>query len=478
MQDIGREIESVLEVDVGASGFDPGTFSASQIGFCPRQLYLAKLGLTNDANQRGKYRSTAVLRNYLVERLAERNPHLEAEPRGSVQEGSVRFVGRATFYDPAEDAVYALKFRNGWYKFSPPNRRHLDQLYIYMACLDAGAGQLVYLSKNDIQDLRTWPPRSDDTELEPFDPERYAELQRKAKVVRDEIIANGVATAESAIPFGRCDCYFCESESLALPAPPADEPASSGYSDVEGAATAARSAPDEQVRAADGGIVTESSKDTSVGADLDVEDQEARFIDTTGTHHPADLCDLPIWVVWDGREKLVRAPWETDTMFPCEWAEDKDVNPRATFRRARSITDIPVDAVARTWPFPDDLPDQLLPAILLPHDADDVGVTAVDFDGVRDPDTGRVTGEVASLLDELGGYAETSISGTGVHVYVGGTLPEGIGAFAAPLEEEGSIEMYDHGRLIGGTWKHLAGSPQDRVPEAQDTLTQIVARYG
>jgi putative DNA primase/helicase len=48
----------------------------------------------------------------------------------------------------------------------------------------------------------------------------------------------------------------------------------------------------------------------------------------------------------------------------------------------------------------------------------------VDLDKCRNPETGELTSEARRIVDDLGGYAEVSPSGTGVHIIVCGKLPE------------------------------------------------------
>lgn len=188
---------------------------------------------------------------------------------------------------------------------------------------------------------------------------------------------------------------------------------------------------------------------------------------------------MDLWVLWDGRGKVALAPWQEGTMYPCEWATAKDVDPRQPFEAARMVAELPVEELRRTWPFPDgdNLPEAVHPAVLLRHDPATPPVAFVDFDDVRDSTTGEVSAEVAALVDALGGYAEVSRSGTGLHVYVRGALPDSVGAFAAPLDARGSVEIYDHARFTGGTWRHIEGTPLDAIPDADDVLTEIIAQY-
>lgn len=45
---------------------------------------------------------------------------------------------------------------------------------------------------------------------------------------------------------------------------------------------------------------------------------DARVLEADGRHIPQGLRDLELWVLWDGRSKVALAPWQEDTMYPCE----------------------------------------------------------------------------------------------------------------------------------------------------------------
>jgi hypothetical protein len=193
-------------------------------------------------------------------------------------------------------------------------------------------------------------------------------------------------------------------------------------------------------------------------------------------HIPPCLKTHDHWVLWgvDGEErKRPLAPWLRGDLYPARWGSDADVRPETDWETAyehykhrhqyAAPSGIDIDAV--------------LPAPLLLHDPLDPPLMQVDFDDVRDPETGVVTDEVASIVDRLGGYCEISQSGTGLHVFVRAELPGGLGKFIEPLEDDGEIEMYDHGRAVGATWRHVEGTPTDRVPKQQDVVTQIIKEY-
>lgn len=462
---------------------DPETFFASHIGLCPRQLYLSKLGLTRGAELRGQYRVTRLIQKYLEDRITDQYPRLTSEASIQIDDGSIKFIGRCNLFDSEEEIAYSLKARNGWYKFTPPVDRHLDQLHLYMRGLSVEQGRLVYVSKNDVGDIRQWPPSDEDQPHVAFDQDRYDQFVTKAKRIRDAIWADGIATTPADIPFQDCGCYFCQEEDLAFPETPAPVTTASAdaASDASGFETDSFSdrslSPENATNDQDTATVIESDGGckTTVSSGA-----TPTMLQTDGIHVPRELRDLEVWVVWDGQSKVALAPWQEGTMYPCEWAASKDVNPRRSFANARRVTELPVRSIHQSWPFPDanDLPETIYPAILLPHDPPTPPVSFVDLDDVRDPGTGIVTGEAAAIVDRLDGYTELSVSGTGVHTYVRGQLPERVGAFHAPLADKGTIEIYDHSRFTGGTWRHIEETPPDSVPVAHDVLTNLIAKYG
>lgn len=112
----------------------------------------------------------------------------------------------------------------------------------------------------------------------------------------------------------------------------------------------------------------------------------------------------------------------------------------------------------------------------------------IDWDDVRDSETGEVHPFCALWLFLLGGYAEISQSGEGIHQFVFGALPEGIkswigdfdiefqlsGDRRSPFDEPGefdgdkpndlcTVEIYDGKRVVGMTGRHIAGTGDDIV---------------
>jgi putative DNA primase/helicase len=78
----------------------------------------------------------------------------------------------------------------------------------------------------------------------------------------------------------------------------------------------------------------------------------------------------------------------------------------------------------------------------------------IDLDGCRDSESGRMEEWAEALLAGLGGYAEVSPSGRGVHVIVKGRLPEGA-RHKIEREDGGCVEAYDERRFFTMTGRAL-----------------------
>ena len=63
----------------------------------------------------------------------------------------------------------------------------------------------------------------------------------------------------------------------------------------------------------------------------------------------------------------------------------------------------------------------------------------VDLDDCRDPDTGELEEWAKEIVEDFGGYAEASPSGTGVHIIVRGK---------APNKKRGRVEAYSSERFF------------------------------
>ena len=461
MGDEQATIMDVVSTTDEPSSPELATFWASQLGYCRRQLYLSHLGLKDASDGRGRLNASRLIQDHLEEQVEEHCPHVDVAPKMAIDVDDLCFVGRPTAYDPRTSTVYHIKPRNGWYKFHPPNQRHLDQLQVYIEGTGASRGRLIYVSMGDLTDTRTWPP--EDCEYVDINAERFQNVVAKARDVHDEIVANGVATTPREIPFERCGCFLCDQEELLL-----DSEALEGVTDT----------PSGREALPDGGD-QRGTTETQPSSQRQLDDVETHPLVSDGYHVPADLKAEDIWVLWDYQYKIARAPWVDGNMYPVEWAEDSGTDPRHSFEKAKMVADLPVERIDESWPFPadGDLPETVAPAILLEHDPGDNPITLVDFDDVRDPESGRISQEAFDLYQELAGYAEISRSGTGLHVFVRGGLPDSLSTFSAPLEDVGHVEVYDHSRFVATTFDHVLGSPLDEVREAGDALAGLVERY-
>ncbi|WP_199708849.1 hypothetical protein [Haloferax sp. Atlit-10N] len=100
---------------------------------------------------------------------------------------------------------------------------------------------------------------------------------------------------------------------------------------------------------------------------------------------------------------------------------------------------------------------------------DDDPIVGVDLDDCRDPEAGDVDDAALDIIARLDSYTEVSPSGTGYHVLITGTLPDG-------RNRRGSVELYDMARFFTVTGDHVERTPT-RVARRQDALTAIHREY-
>lgn len=111
-------------------------------------------------------------------------------------------------------------------------------------------------------------------------------------------------------------------------------------------------------------------------------------------------------------------------------------------------------------------------------------ITLLDWDDVRDPETGEIHPVCAEALDRLDGFAEISQSGEGIHQFVFGEIPGGFSKFLRHIDDEPfvgddlpMIEMYSSGRLTAMTGNHVAGCGDD-VVEGQELIDDLCWQFG
>lgn len=193
---------------------DPYTFHPSQLAKCPRQCYTSKLGLLDNTADYGTFYTGTAIHEFMETEVV---PCLDVETKRehpiTLDADDLTIIGHVDCYEPGDDIVYDYKARANWYKFSPPVQRHLDQIFLYMRALNASRGQIVYISKADLE-IRTWPPDSAGVDTFAFDPARFHDLIEKGKQIATTIIDSGYPTSADEIPFEKCGCWLCEKESL------------------------------------------------------------------------------------------------------------------------------------------------------------------------------------------------------------------------------------------------------------------------
>jgi len=102
-------------------------------------------------------------------------------------------------------------------------------------------------------------------------------------------------------------------------------------------------------------------------------------------------------------------------------------------------------------------------------------VAGIDLDDCRDPDTGDLEPWADELLDDISTFTEVSPSGTGLHLYGLGFVPDGGNRGDVP-DAPGHVEMYDSGRFFTVTGAHLEDAPAD-INQVNDQIDVVHAEY-
>jgi hypothetical protein len=126
------------------------------------------------------------------------------------------------------------------------------------------------------------------------------------------------------------------------------------------------------------------------------------------------------------------------------------------------------------------------PGIVLQHEDDPYADWAdpfyiVDYDDVRDPESGAVHPVVAGHVEAAESYTDVSTSGTGVHIIAKGQLPAGVKTIQTALPDhdafpDAEIEVYDGKRFVAMTGDHVVGTPTEAT-EAQAFLEDLVDEF-
>ena len=161
---------------------------------------------------------------------------------------------------------------------------------------------------------------------------------------------------------------------------------------------------------------------------------------------PATLVDRDQWVCWqthqrdDNPTKVPIVPGTT------RFASTTDPDSWRTFQTAReAVTTTPVAGLGFVFTADDPL-------------------IGIDLDDCRDPETGDPTAWADRIISQLESYTEVSPSGTGYHILVTGTLPEG-------RNRAGDLELYDRSRFFTVTGDHVDETPTTIAERAQAVAT-------
>ncbi len=205
--------------------------------------------------------------------------------------------------------------------------------------------------------------------------------------------------------------------------------------------------------------------------------------------YPPTIAARDWWVAWilDGHDrKRPVAPWQTGHAYPVEWSQDLDGDdrPETDFETARRWTK-DFDLADLNLSLPEDAhSDSLRLGLILPADRPprEDRITLIDWDDVRDPETGEIHPVAAAYIEEYGGYVEVSRSGEGLHQFLIGGLRKR-GKFIAPIDDEPfvgddlpQVEIYDGGRHVAMTGDQADIGGDDAVP-GQECIDELVREY-
>ena len=164
---------------------------------------------------------------------------------------------------------------------------------------------------------------------------------------------------------------------------------------------------------------------------------------------PAALVDREQWVCWRTQERD-----GTPTKVPIvpgttQFASTTDPDTWRSFAAAREgVTTTPVDGLGFVFT-PDD------------------PLVGIDLDDCRDPESGAPATWAEDIITDLDSYTEVSPSGTGYHILVTGTLPDG-------RNRAGDLELYDRSRFFTVTGDHVGETPAT-VRERTDAVATLHA---
>jgi putative DNA primase/helicase len=176
---------------------------------------------------------------------------------------------------------------------------------------------------------------------------------------------------------------------------------------------------------------------------------------------PADLKDLPHWVVWRYVEEVDQDTGEVDFTKPPLNAQTLGL---ASSTNPKTWSPFAVAAATYQSGGLDGLGFVLAGGTDgTPH------IVAIDLDHCRDRDTGAVESRAQHIVATINSYTEVSPSGTGIRIFLRGALPPS-------GRKKGTYENYETGRYVTVTGQHIKGTPlaiEHRQPELEQVHRQV-----
>jgi len=214
------------------------------------------------------------------------------------------------------------------------------------------------------------------------------------------------------------------------------------------------------------------------------EDENVRLDQGDRSYAPT-MVNRDQWIVYEEGSKDVKAPWKTGNLYRAKWGMqlDEEEYPETDFETAQRWSDKVDDF---------DLPGSeecgnLHPGFLLQREVgpSETNIVMIDLDDVRDPETGYIIPEAQDIIDRAGSYAEVSMSGAGVHVFVFGHLPETypkhrlieeLNTNEKPAEDDPKVEIYHRRRVCITTGNHIESTPED-VQDGHELIADLCDEY-
>lgn len=220
---------------------------------------------------------------------------------------------------------------------------------------------------------------------------------------------------------------------------------------------------------------------------------------STRTAYPALLDEREYYVPTARDEvgrKRPRAPHLHGHSYPAKWSDDlsDDDRPEADLETVLKIANLTAyELESAGWDLPKGGDSTMSVGAILPRDRPPVGerVTLIDWDDVRNPETGEIHPVCAEYLRRYRGYADISVSGTGVHQLVLGGLGDVGGKFIAYIDDEPAFEALDTGDekddwpqveiYDGGRHVHMSGrlidGAENEIDDGQAIIDELVERF-